>query len=432
VYADIQWYNKKYGSGSALDLEERRPGRYLVTSTALHALFFATLWIAASLVNEIIPPPVVEISFIENAQTSAPKKSSAAAVALPKAAPEVHPSMSHAGEVKATSPKDSDVLVKASAKRAHLAAAKPKAPKATTVQVPVRKELSTGALEKMMQKPIAFKAKPLSDSELDDAFKSVDQEHKQKISQLKTQLASNFDQELSEQDEKSALVKKHLEAQNLAAASRAQALRAQRQNAIQAAQASEAQTLAEQSAREEQEQAAERAQAEVLANQLAAQAREVDRAEAEARAGAAADREAAAKAASREAEAKEAAARAQVAASDKAGSGIGGVNGPIRDVSDLRAMPGNKRPQYDSDDRLLGRQGEVAFLAYVTKDGSISKFKLLKSTGHRELDSKTYAAIRTWKFYPGQEGWVEIPFRWDLKGGPQEVPATLRRKISQR
>lgn len=125
--------------------------------------------------------------------------------------------------------------------------------------------------------------------------------------------------------------------------------------------------------------------------------------------------------------------RAALAASQAAEAQAGGGSGQgeIRALEDLKQISGNRRPMYDAEDRLKNRQGEVAFLAYVSKQGAISQFKLLKSSGHRELDIKTLKAIRDWKFYPGQEGWVEIPFKWDLKGGPQEMPATLRRaKVS--
>ena len=44
--------------------------------------------------------------------------------------------------------------------------------------------------------------------------------------------------------------------------------------------------------------------------------------------------------------------------------------------------------QYDADDRLKGRQGEVAFMAYVSREGSLGQFKMLKSSGYRELDEK--------------------------------------------
>ena len=108
-----------------------------------------------------------------------------------------------------------------------------------------------------------------------------------------------------------------------------------------------------------------------------------------------------------------------------------GVAGGVLALEDIRQKPGNKKPQYDYQDRLAGRQGEIVFITYISKAGTPVQFKMVKGTGHSELDTKTLKALKEWRFYPGQEGWVEIPFRWDLKGGPQEMPATLRRKISR-
>lgn len=104
----------------------------------------------------------------------------------------------------------------------------------------------------------------------------------------------------------------------------------------------------------------------------------------------------------------------------------------IRNLEDLRQMPGNAKPEYESEDRLMGRQGMVVFLAFVSKEGSPTSFKISQSSGHRSLDLKTLKAVKSWRFYPGQEGWVEIPFQWDLKGGPKQVGGTLRKKISQK
>lgn len=103
----------------------------------------------------------------------------------------------------------------------------------------------------------------------------------------------------------------------------------------------------------------------------------------------------------------------------------------IRSLAELRQMPGNKRPAYDSEDRLQKRTGEIVFLAFISKEGNPTEFKLVKSTGHRSLDAKTLKTVKQWKFYPGQEGWVEIPLNWNLKGEAQEMPSTLRRKVSQ-
>ncbi|MBX3019924.1 MAG: TonB family protein [Bdellovibrionaceae bacterium] len=103
----------------------------------------------------------------------------------------------------------------------------------------------------------------------------------------------------------------------------------------------------------------------------------------------------------------------------------------VRALSELRQAPGNKSPQYDVEDRRQGRQGLVVFLAYIKADGLPKEFQLQASSGHRSLDAKTLKALKGWKFQPGQEGWVEIPFQWDLKGGAQEAPSNLRRQGSR-
>lgn len=92
----------------------------------------------------------------------------------------------------------------------------------------------------------------------------------------------------------------------------------------------------------------------------------------------------------------------------------------IRSLEDLRQMPGNPLPSYNEQERQNRQQGLVAYLAYVNKNGVPVDFRQLRSTGYTNLDAKTLQALKKWKFYPGQEGWVEIPFRWDLRGGPQE------------
>lgn len=111
---------------------------------------------------------------------------------------------------------------------------------------------------------------------------------------------------------------------------------------------------------------------------------------------------------------------------------IAGMPAGVRSLDQLRQMPGNPRPAYDNKERLQGHKGDVAFVAYINKSGTVTQFRMLKSTGFRNLDSKTLAALKKWRFYPGQEGWVELPFRWDLKGGVQQDGGLLRRSISRR
>ncbi|WP_413559082.1 energy transducer TonB [Bdellovibrio sp. HCB209] len=116
---------------------------------------------------------------------------------------------------------------------------------------------------------------------------------------------------------------------------------------------------------------------------------------------------------------------------DKAGTEIAGSPEGVRSLDQLRQMPGNPRPQYSEDERLKGNQGNVTFRAYITKEGVPVNFQMKHSTGYRNLDAKTLAALKKWRFYPGQEGWVEMPFQWDLKGGVQEVRGRLRTSVGQ-
>jgi TonB family protein len=109
-----------------------------------------------------------------------------------------------------------------------------------------------------------------------------------------------------------------------------------------------------------------------------------------------------------------------------AGAGVG--DGNVRKLEDLRQMPGNQKPEYDTEERVKGLSGSIVLYGFVTKEGRLSQFKMIQSTGHRSLDKKTLIALKKWKFYPGQEGWVELPFKWDLKGGVQQKPTLLKRR----
>lgn len=123
--------------------------------------------------------------------------------------------------------------------------------------------------------------------------------------------------------------------------------------------------------------------------------------------------------------------RGSSGANDTANAAAGSPNG-VRSIDQLRQVPGNPKPVYSVEERLNRQQGRVIFQAYVTKDGALTNFRLLNSTGYKNLDGKTLAALRKWRFYPGQQGWVEIPQNWTLKGDVQQLPATLRRRAALR
>lgn len=101
----------------------------------------------------------------------------------------------------------------------------------------------------------------------------------------------------------------------------------------------------------------------------------------------------------------------------------GGVIGPIRDASDLKALPGNPNPVYPARDRLSRKEGTAVILGHVSPDGRITEMKLEKSSGSQAMDSASLQAFRSWRFQAGQQGWVRKPFQFRLVGEATEVPA---------
>ncbi len=156
----------------------------------------------------------------------------------------------------------------------------------------------------------------------------------------------------------------------------------------------------------------------------------------------ASEKAAAEKAARDEANAKAAALAARGTGADGVGRGdtgssenaIAAAGNPnaVRSIDQLKQVPGNPKPNYAVEERLRREQGKVVFQAYVTPQGQLTNFRLVSSTGYKNLDGKTLSALKKWKFYPGQQGWVEIPQVWTLKGETEQMPALLRRQVSQR
>ncbi len=262
----------------------------------------------------------------------------------------------------------------------------------------------------------------LKEEDIADDLSKVDQEESAKVAAAHAALAEETDQEMKAQEEKLAAIQKANEEETAKQAKADADKRAKEKQALLAA-------VAAQQAAEKAE-AAKQAE---MARQQHEQAEKIRQAEAARKA------EQARIAAAEEKARQDAAVAAQAAAIAAAGQGNGGnqqqaqaagqgSGDQVRSLDELRQMPGNPKPSYDSQDRLYKRQGDVAFLAYVSREGSLVQFKMVKSSGHRELDAKTLKAIKGWKFYPGQEGWVEIPYNWNLKGEPQVLPTTLRRR----
>ncbi len=67
-----------------------------------------------------------------------------------------------------------------------------------------------------------------------------------------------------------------------------------------------------------------------------------------------------------------------------------------------------------------GWEGEVILAIEVMTDGSVDRYSVVQSTGHKILDETAAAVVRTWKFTPAMKDGkpvhtcVEIPIRFEL------------------
>jgi TonB family protein len=114
-----------------------------------------------------------------------------------------------------------------------------------------------------------------------------------------------------------------------------------------------------------------------------------------------------------------------------AGSGSGSGSGipvgvQIRDASKLVPASGNRAFVYPQQDRLKRREGTAWVVGRVTQQGSIAEVYLERSSGSKTMDDEAMRTFRTWKFMPGQEGYVRQPVQFVLQGEAEEVKATLR------
>lgn len=98
----------------------------------------------------------------------------------------------------------------------------------------------------------------------------------------------------------------------------------------------------------------------------------------------------------------------------------------IRDARTLKQSPGNIPPEYPTVDRKNKKEGTTILLAYVTADGKINNIKIEKASGSKTLDASSFKAFANFKFFPGQEGWVRMPFKFEIKGQTESFGGFLR------
>ncbi len=97
----------------------------------------------------------------------------------------------------------------------------------------------------------------------------------------------------------------------------------------------------------------------------------------------------------------------------------------VLDARSLRAAGGNPPPAYPTSDRLARREGVVVLLGYVTSDGNLLKVTVEKEASSA-MTQESYRTFKSYRYRPGQTGWVRQTFKFTLRGDPQEIPGTLR------
>lgn len=406
--------------------ETNKTSRFMTVSATVHA---AAILLIAMMTVPLVEQVKTETITIEIEDVAPPMKI-ARGVAVPAtqggAPTQIETPVTDKMEEVGAPSKDDVVIAKAAAEPKSVKAAKAKANSSKALSKAVAKNSPKGGKAASAGRSVApktnFQAVPMT---IDD----IEAPELDAGALANTPVDSNMDEDFNEDfakldnSQKAALAKEKKALDDMAAA-----LAAEQDEHLNAADAANKEEAAQLAAAQE---ALRRKNASNIASALAAE-------------------RAAAAAAAREAAARNAAVkRAGIGGDDngmgtKQGAGAGnsgstavgsqlaGVPNGVRSLDQLRQMPGNPRPQYDRQERLRGDQGKVAFIAYISKEGYPSKFRMMNSTGFRNLDAKTLAALKKWRFYPGQEGWVELPFRWDLKGGAQEDGGLLRRASATR
>ena len=104
------------------------------------------------------------------------------------------------------------------------------------------------------------------------------------------------------------------------------------------------------------------------------------------------------------------------------------LGAPVRDARTLMALQNNPKPVYPLPDKLAGRQGTAVLVAKVKQDGTVENVTLEKSSGSKMMDESAATAFKSWKYKPGQEGYVRLPVQFQLVGDAKIIPAQLKRQ----
>lgn len=93
------------------------------------------------------------------------------------------------------------------------------------------------------------------------------------------------------------------------------------------------------------------------------------------------------------------------------------VEGPSSVAEHLR----NPKPDYPTQSRRLGEQGQVVLRVLVGHDGAAQEAQVHRSSGHDRLDRAALATVMAWRYVPGKRGgvpesmWMDVPIQFVLE-----------------
>ena len=113
---------------------------------------------------------------------------------------------------------------------------------------------------------------------------------------------------------------------------------------------------------------------------------------------------------------------AQAGSGPGSGAGAGVGQGVSAEVLARPLYESNPPPLYPQLARRMGKQGVVLLEVFVSASGTVEGVTVATGSGYEILDEAALAAVRGWRFAPGQRNGqpaamrVRVPVRFELRG----------------
>ncbi len=104
-----------------------------------------------------------------------------------------------------------------------------------------------------------------------------------------------------------------------------------------------------------------------------------------------------------------------------------GASDGDRNARELKAVPGNVKPEYPMIARLRKISGKTILRFYVNPNGKVGEVQIKQSSGHDFFDEAAVRSKKTHKYYPGKVGWFEEAVIFNVKGQEEQMKSRLRR-----